>query len=332
MNNLNKKVLLITGGTGSFGNALTSLLVKYNCEIRIFSRDELKQHSMRDFYNNKKIKFFIGDTRDKSSLKQVMKNVDYVFHAAALKQVPSCEFFPDQAVKTNINGSINVIDAAIENKVKKVIGLSTDKAVQPINSMGMSKALMEKIFISRSRLLGKKDTILSIVRYGNVLFSRGSVIPLFIQQINDGRPISITTKNMTRFLISLDDAIQMVLDSISLSSQGDIFIRKSKSSYVHDIGLNLFKIFNKKPNIQFIGKRHGEKEHEVLATKEELQNSKNLKNYFIIKMDSRDLNYDQYFKKGNVMQEFKDDYSSLTSKKISSQDLQGIFKKYLNMQ
>lgn len=331
MHNLNKKIFLITGGTGSFGNALTSLLLKYNCEIRIFSRDELKQNNMRDLYNNKKIKFFIGDTRDKSSLKQVMKNVDYVFHAAALKQVPSCEFFPDQAIKTNINGSINVIDVAIENKVKKVIGLSTDKAVLPINSMGMSKALMEKIFISRSRLLGSKDTILSIVRYGNVLFSRGSVIPLFIKQIKDNNPILITTKNMTRFLISLDDAIKMVLDSISLSSQGDIFIKKSKSSYVYDIGLNLFKIFDKKPKIKFIGKRHGEKEHEILATKEELQNSRSLKNYFILKMDSRDLNYDQYFKKGNIAERFKEDYSSLISKKISSEDLQKIFNNYLKM-
>lgn len=329
MININKKVFLITGGTGSFGNALTSILLKYNCEIRIFSRDELKQQNMRDYYKNNKIKFFIGDTRDKNSLLESMKGVDYVFHAAALKQVPSCEFFPEQAINTNLIGSLNVIDVAVANKVKKVVGLSTDKAVYPINSMGMTKALMEKIFIARSRLLGPKETTLAIVRYGNVMFSRGSVIPLFVNQIKDNKPITLTTENMTRFLISLDEAINMVLDCLKNSSQGDIFIRKSKSSYVYNIGYALFKIFNKKIKIDYIGKRHGEKEHEILATKEELQNSKNLNDYFIIRMDQRDLNYDKFYNKGTKSQKFIEDYSSLSAKKLSVNDLQKILKKKL---
>ena len=321
MNFLRNKKILITGGTGSFGNALVEKLINKNVEIRILSRDELKQHHMRNkFNNNNNIKFFVGDVRDINSLEMPCKNVDYIFHAAALKQVPSCEFFPEEAVKTNINGSENVIKIGIKNKVKKIIGLSTDKAVYPINAMGMCKALMEKVFLANARKINNNQTIISIVRYGNVLMSRGSVIPLFIDQIKNKKIPTITSKDMTRFLLPLNEAIGMVLDNLKYSKQGDIFIKKSKSCAVVDIASTLLKIFKKKNKVTFIGKRHGEKIHEVLATGNEIANSTNFKDYFVIKMDGRDLNYQDYFVSGSK-KKYIDDFSSDKANKIKSKDL-----------
>ena len=329
MTNLTNKKILITGGTGSFGNALVNRLINQKVEIRIFSRDELKQHHMRVKYNNSKLKFFVGDIRDKASLEFPCKDVDYIFHAAALKQVPSCEFFPEEAVKTNILGSENVIKVGLKNKVKKIIGLSTDKAVYPINAMGMCKALMEKVFLANARKIPNNKTIISIVRYGNVLMSRGSVIPLFINQIKNGFQPTITTNDMTRFLLPLNEAINMVLDSINYSKQGDIFIKKSKSCSVEQIAKMLLKIFKKNKNPKYIGKRHGEKIHEVLATSEEISNSINLKDYFIIKMDGRDLNYQDYYIKGKKREKLFD-YASNTAIKINNRELEKILKKAVN--
>ena len=329
MKNFVNKKILITGGTGSFGNALTNRLLKEKVEIRIFSRDELKQHQMRNKYNNNKLKFFVGDVRDKNSLEIACKDIDYIFHAAALKQVPSCEFFPEEAIKTNILGSENVIQIGLKNKVKKIVGLSTDKAVYPINAMGMCKALMEKVFIANARKVSNDKTIISIVRYGNVLMSRGSVIPLFIEQIKSGIDPTVTTSEMTRFLLPLNDAINMVIDNINFSKQGDIFVKKSKSCSVETIAYTLLKIFNKKNNIKYIGKRHGEKIHEVLATSEEISNSSNYKDYFVIKMDGRDLNYQDYYIKGKKRKIVKD-FDSNTAIRISKKELDKILIKAVN--
>lgn len=289
------KVLLITGGTGSFGNAVLNRFINSDLrEIRIFSRDEKKQEDLRIKLNNSKIKFYIGDVRDIRSVNDVMKGVDYVFHAAALKQVPSCEFFPIEAVKTNILGTDNVISSAISNKVNRVVILSTDKAVYPINAMGMSKALMEKVMIANSRGLGPHDTILCGTRYGNVMASRGSVIPLFVNQIKSGKPITITDPNMTRFMMSLDDAVELVLYAFENGNQGEIFVQKSPASTIGDLALAIKEIYNSDSEIINIGIRHGEKLYETLVNREEMARAVELEGYYKISPDSRDLNYEQY--------------------------------------
>jgi UDP-N-acetylglucosamine 4,6-dehydratase len=290
------KILLITGGTGSFGNAILRRFLNTDIkEIRIFSRDELKQDDMRKKYNNSKLKFYLGDVRDINSVKDAVKNADFIFHAAALKQVPSCEFYPMQAVKTNIEGTENVLNAAIEAKVSKVIVLSTDKAVYPINAMGMSKAMMERVAISKSRNLDDKDTIIACTRYGNVMASRGSVIPIFIEQIKNNKPMTITNPDMTRFMMSLDDAVDLVLFAFKNAQNGDIFVQKAPAATV-DLLANTLKNLLGKPNhkIKIIGTRHGEKVYETLLTKEEMVKAIDMERYFRIPSDNRDLNYEKY--------------------------------------
>jgi UDP-N-acetylglucosamine 4,6-dehydratase len=294
------KVLLITGGTGSFGNAVLRRFLNTDIkEIRIFSRDELKQDDMRKKYNNSKLKFYLGDVRDINSVKDAVKNADFIFHAAALKQVPSCEFYPMQAVKTNIEGTENVLNAAIEARVSKVIVLSTDKAVYPINAMGMSKAMMERVAISKSRNLDDKDTIIACTRYGNVMASRGSVIPVFIEQIRNNKPITITNPDMTRFMMSLDDAVDLVLFAFKNAKNGDIFVQKAPAATV-DLLANTLKNLLGKPNhkIKIIGTRHGEKVYETLLTKEEMVKAIDMERYFRIPSDNRDLNYEIYEERG----------------------------------
>jgi UDP-N-acetylglucosamine 4,6-dehydratase len=294
------KVLLITGGTGSFGNAVLRRFLNTDIkEIRIFSRDELKQDDMRKKYNNSKLKFYLGDVRDINSVKDAVKNADFIFHAAALKQVPSCEFYPMQAVKTNIEGTENVLNAAIEARVSKVIVLSTDKAVYPINAMGMSKAMMERVAISKSRNLDDKDTIIACTRYGNVMASRGSVIPTFIEQIRNNKPITITNPDMTRFMMSLDDAVDLVLFAFKNAKNGDIFVQKAPAATV-DLLANTLKNLLGKPNhkIKIIGTRHGEKVYETLLTKEEMVKAIDMERYFRIPSDNRDLNYEIYEERG----------------------------------
>lgn len=312
----NKKTVLITGGTGSFGSTMLDKIKNLNCKVKIFSRDELKQHLLRTKLKQKNIEFIIGDVRDKKSVDQVMRGVDIVFHAAALKQVPSCEFFPDQAALTNIIGSQNVFDSAIDNKVSKVIALSTDKAVMPINSMGMTKAIMEKIALSKARLNKKSETKISIVRYGNVMMSRGSVIPLFLDQINKEKDITITNEKMTRFLMPLEKAIDLVFLALKKNNNGSIFIHKAKSMNILDLANQLKKILNSNSKIKKIGTRHGEKIHEVLATSEELQTAINYKNYFEIKMQNEDLNYNKFFTIGKNSKSIKD-FTSENSTKMN---------------
>ena len=300
----NNKTLLITGGTGSFGNAvLKNFLSSDIKEIRIFSRDEKKQHDMRVNYDNSKLKFFIGDVRDKESLKTAMMGVDYLFHAAALKQVPSCEFFPIQAVKTNVIGTDNVLSVAIENHVKKVICLSTDKAVYPINAMGVSKAMMEKVFVAKSR--NSKSTIICGTRYGNVMASRGSVIPHFHQQILDGKDITVTDPLMTRFMMTLDDAVQLVMYAFKNGNPGDIFVQKSPASTIGLLAETLKELYNSDSKIINIGIRHSEKVHETLLSKEERMISDDLEKYFRIPSDNRDLNYNDYYFKGKKNKELQ---------------------------
>ena len=310
-NQFNKKTILITGGTGSFGKEFLNYLLDKNLkEIRIFSRDELKQDELRNKYNKKNISFYIGDVRNLSSIDYAMKNVDYVFHAAALKQVPSCEFFPSEAVLTNVNGSENVIKSCIKNNVKAFVGLSTDKAVYPINVMGMTKALMEKTSIAYS----KKQNIptkINIVRYGNVLLSRGSVIPLFINQIKTNQDITITHEDMTRFLLPLDQAVELVAHALINGDQGDILIKKAISAKIIDIINALQRIFDTNNKIKKIGLRHGEKINEVLATKDEMQKSFSNSRYLRIPGDKRDLNYKHFYKTGKTIDQKKFyDYSS----------------------
>ena len=294
------KVLLITGGTGSFGNAVLKRFLDSDLkEIRIFSRDEKKQDDMRKKYNNDKLKFYIGDVRDAHSVQEAMKGVDYVFHAAALKQVPSCEFFPLQAVQTNIIGTGNVLDAAIENKVKKVIVLSTDKAAYPINAMGMSKALMEKVAVAKGRNVGENGTIICRTRYGNVMGSRGSVIPLFRKQIKEGNPLTITNPEMTRFMMTLNDAVDLVIYAFEHGKQGDLFVQKAPAATIETLAQAVCKMENVEENIKHIGTRHGEKLYEVLVTKEEMLNAEDLGDYFRVPADNRDLNYNKYEIHGN---------------------------------
>jgi len=307
---IKNKVLLITGGTGSFGNAVLDrfLNTDHFKEIRIFSRDEKKQDDMRNFYNNQKIKFHIGDVRDYSSIDRAMRDVDYVFHAAALKQVPSCEFFPLEATKTNVFGTQNVIDAASANKVKKVICLSTDKAAYPINAMGISKALMEKVAIAASRNL--TNTTLCLTRYGNVMASRGSVIPLFINQIKKGENITITDPNMTRFLMSLEEAVELVLFAFEHGNQGDLFVNKAPAGTIGDLAEALKEIFKAKNAIKIIGTRHGEKLYETLCTREEMTKAEDMGDFYRIPADNRDLNYARYFSEGEEDVSKVEDYHS----------------------
>ena len=294
------KTLMITGGTGSFGNAVLKRFLSTDIgEIRIFSRDEKKQDDMRKLYNNKKLKFYLGDVRDLSSIREAIRGVDYIFNAAALKQVPSCEFFPMEAVRTNVIGTDNVLTAAIEAGVKKVICLSTDKAAYPINAMGISKAMMERVFVAKSRTAG--DTVICGTRYGNVMCSRGSVIPLFIDQIQQGKPITVTDPNMTRFLMSLEDAVDLVLFAFEHGESGDILVQKADASTIGILAQAIKEIFDPNAEVQYIGIRHGEKHHETLLTKEECQHAFDMGCYFRVPADNRDLNYAQYLEQGKSL-------------------------------
>ena len=294
------KILLITGGTGSFGNAVLNrfLNTDHFSEIRIFSRDEKKQDDLRKRVKNNKVKFYIGDVRDRDSLVPAIKNVDFIFHAAALKQVPSCEFFPLEAVKTNIIGTDNVLTVAQDYEVKKVVVLSTDKAAYPINAMGMSKALMEKVMVAKSRVLDKNKTIFCGTRYGNVMASRGSVIPLFIEQIKENKALTLTDPNMTRFMMTLEDAVDLVLYAFENANQGDLFVQKAPSATVGTLAKALIELYKSESKINIIGTRHGEKLYETLVNKEDMIKAEDLNEYFRIPADNRDLNYDQYFSEG----------------------------------
>ncbi|PTK46050.1 UDP-glucose 4-epimerase, partial [Staphylococcus haemolyticus] len=294
------KVLLITGGTGSFGNAVMERFLDTDIkEIRVFSRDEKKQDDMRKKYNNPKLKFYIGDVRDSHSVETAMREVDYVFHAAALKQVPSCEFFPMEAVKTNVIGTENVLQNAIRNNVKKVICLSTDKAAYPINAMGISKSMMEKVFVAKSRNVDSDQTLICGTRYGNVMASRGSVIPLFIDKIKAGEPLTVTDPNMTRFLMSLEEAVELVVHAFKHAQTGDIMVQKAPSSKVGDLAEALLQLFEADNEIKIIGTRHGEKQAETLLTREEYAQCEDMGDYFRVPADSRDLNYSNYYEDGN---------------------------------
>ncbi len=320
------KTVLISGGTGSFGNEFLKSLLNFDCQIRIFSRDELKQDEMRNYFQNPKLQFFIGDVRDEKSVDQVMEGANFVFHAAALKQVPSCEFFPLQAVATNVIGSSHIIKSAIKHKVEKIVCLSTDKAVYPINAMGMSKALMEKIAMAESRVLSEKDTKITAVRYGNVMCSRGSVIPLFINQILDNKKITITDPEMTRFLLPLPDAIQLVLFAFKNAKQGDLFVRKSPACTVETLAIALKNIFNSSVKINHIGIRHGEKIYETLASAAEIRKAKSIDDYFQISSDSRSLNYDMYFSEGSMGDEDLEDYTSHNTDRLNVKQVEKLLK------
>lgn len=314
------KVLLITGGTGSFGNAVLNKFLHTDIsEIRIFSRDEKKQHDMRVALSNPKVKFYIGDVRDYDSIHSALYGVDYVFHAAALKQVPSCEFYPIEAVKTNIIGTENVLNAAIANNVKKVICLSTDKAVYPINAMGMSKAMMEKIMVSKSRI--SRNTILVGTRYGNVMASRGSVIPLFHDQIKNNQPITVTDPEMTRFMMTLDDAVDLVLYAFENGNSGDIFVQKSPASTIGELAEAMKHIYGSDVEVKIIGTRHSEKLYETLLGREELFNAEDLGNYYRLPADTRDLNYNKYFTVGEAKVAQVDDYHSHNTRRLSQKEL-----------
>lgn len=315
--NFKNKTLLITGGTGSFGKAVLKRFLNSDLkEIRIFSRDEKKQDDLRKQLNNQKVKFYIGDVRDPMSVSNVMTGVDYVFHAAALKQVPSCEFFPLEAVKTNVLGTENVLELAIQHKVKKIICLSTDKAVYPINAMGMTKAVMEKVMVARSRNLDEQGTVLCGTRYGNVMASRGSVIPLFVEQIKAGNPLTITNPDMTRFMMTLDDAVDLVLYAFQNGKQGDIFVQKSPASTIEVLAKALLNLYNSKSEINVIGTRHGEKLYESLVSKEEMAHAQDLGDYYCIPADTRDLNYNRYFTEGDENIDQIEEYHSHNTKRL----------------
>jgi len=315
------KVLLISGGTGSFGGAVLKRFLTTDIkEIRIFSRDELKQDDMRKFYNNDKLKFYIGDVRDKNSIDDAMRGVDYVFHAAALKQVPSCEFYPMQAVKTNVIGTENLLNSAIAAGVKKVIALSTDKAVYPINAMGISKAMMERVIVAKGRNV--KDTMIACTRYGNVMASRGSVIPLFIDQVRNGKPITITDPNMTRFMMSLDDAVDLVLFAFENGKSGDIFVQKAPAATVELLAYTMRKILGAPDHeIKTIGTRHGEKLYETLLTKEEMVKAIDMEKYYRIPADTRDLNYSKFFEKGEEVVTEAGEYHSHNTHRLNEKEL-----------
>ena len=325
---LKGKVLLITGGTGSFGHAVVDRFLNTEIkEIRILSRDEKKQDDMRKEYNNEKLKFYIGDVRNLASIVDAFKGVDYVFSAAALKQVPSCEFYPMEAVRTNVIGSDNVITACVQNHVKKAIFLSTDKAAYPINAMGISKALMEKNVIARSRQLLPGDTVLCLTRYGNVMASRGSVIPLFLHQIQEGKPITITNPEMTRFMMTLDDAVDLVLYAFEHGEQGDLFVQKAPAATIDVLAKAIIELTGSKTGINYIGTRHGEKLYETLVTSEEMVKSIDLGNFFRVCADNRDLNYDKYFSKGNKRLNLSEPYTSHNTGRLSVEEMKKLLKK-----
>ena len=316
------KTLLITGGTGSFGNAVLDQFLNTDIrEIRIFSRDEKKQDDMRRLYKNDKIKYYIGDVRDISSVKNAMHGVNYLFHAAALKQVPSCEFFPLEAVRTNVLGTENVLTAAIEYGVKKCICLSTDKAAYPINAMGISKAMMEKIIVAKSRTVNPEKTTICVTRYGNVMASRGSVIPLFIQQIKSEQPITVTDPNMTRYLMSLEEAVELVVYAFKHAETGDLIVQKSPASTIGDLAEAVRQLFDPQHEIKVIGTRHGEKVYETLLTKEEYFKAQDMGTYFRVLADNRDLNYDKYFIKGNEKLSTMEEYNSHNTYRLSVEEV-----------
>lgn len=324
------KTLLITGGTGSFGNAVLKRFLNTDIrEIRIFSRDEKKQDDMRKKFNNDKLKFYIGDVRNLESIKDAVKGVDYIFHAAALKQVPSCEFFPMEAVRTNVLGTDNVLSAAIDAGVKKVVCLSTDKAAYPINAMGTSKAMMEKVIIAKSRNIDPSETTICCTRYGNVMASRGSVIPLFIEQMRAGKPMTITDPKMTRFLMNLDEAVDLVIFAFKNAQQGDLFVQKSPASTVEDLAKGLKELFDPSADIKIIGTRHGEKAHETLMTREEKAKSIDLGDYYRVPADTRDLNYDKYFEDGDKVIAQVTEYNSHNTEQL---DVEGVIKKLLTVE
>lgn len=326
---LEGQCILITGGTGSFGNAVvTRLLATEISEIRIFSRDEKKQEDMRIALNESRIKFFIGDVRNYESIHRALKGVDYVFSAAALKQVPSCEFFPMEAVRTNVLGAENVMNAAIAQNVKRVVALSTDKAVYPINAMGLSKAMMEKLMVAKARQqCDAGDTVLCGTRYGNVMASRGSVIPLFIQQLKAGKPLSITDPNMTRFLMSLPDSVDLVLHAFAHGRQGDIFVQKAPASTIGDLAQALKELFNKENPIQSIGTRHGEKLYESLVSREEMAKAEDRDRYYRIPADNRDLNYNKYVVEGETAIAQYQDYTSHNTERLSIEQVKALLLK-----
>ncbi len=313
-----EKTILITGGTGSFGHAVMKKFLHSDIrEIRIFSRDEKKQDDMRKQYKHDKLKFYLGDVRDIASVKNAMHGVDYIFHAAALKQVPSCEFFPIEAVKTNVLGTDHVLTAAIEYGVKKVICLSTDKAAYPINAMGISKAMMEKVFVAKSKTVDASETLICGTRYGNVMASRGSVIPLFIEQIKNKQPLTITDPHMTRFLMSLEEAVELVEFAFHHAEAGDIMVQKSPASTIGDLAQALKEIFQVDNEIKIIGTRHGEKQYETLLTKEEHVVAQDMGNFYRVPADQRDLNYDKFFVEGNLQVKTYDEYNSNNTERLS---------------
>lgn len=322
------KVLLITGGTGSFGNAVLQRFLRTDfAEIRIFSRDEKKQEDMRIALKNDKLKFYIGDVRDYDSVQDALHGVDYVFHAAALKQVPSCEFYPMEAVKTNIVGAENVMRAAIAQGVRRVVVLSTDKAVYPINAMGLSKAMMEKVMVAKSRLCDPSRTVLSATRYGNVMASRGSVIPLFLQQLTEGRPLTLTDPSMTRFLMTLEESVDLVMYAFEHARPGDIFVQKAPASTVGDLAEAMRQLLRKENPVNIIGTRHGEKLYESLVSREEMSRASDLGRYFRIPADARDLNYAKYFVEGETAISEFEDYTSHNTLRLGVDEVKTVLMK-----
>jgi UDP-glucose 4-epimerase len=322
------KVLLITGGTGSFGNAvLQRFLASDFSEIRIFSRDEKKQEDMRIALNNDKVKFYIGDVREYQSVNDALRGVDYVFHAAALKQVPSCEFYPMEAVKTNVLGTENVLNAAIANNCKRVVVLSTDKAVYPINAMGISKAMAEKLTVAKSRTISASGPVVCSTRYGNVMASRGSVIPLFINQIRAGKPLTVTDPNMTRFLMSLEDSVDLVLHAFEHAQQGDLFVQKAPASTVADLATALQQLFGDTRPVKVIGTRHGEKLYESLISREEMAKAVDMGRYYRIPADNRDLNYDKFFVEGEAHLSELHDYTSHNTARLNVESVKATLMK-----
>lgn len=322
------KVLMITGGTGSFGNTVLKRFLSTDVrEIRIFSRDEKKQEEMRIELNNSKLKFYIGDVRDYDSIYQGMRGVDYVFHAAALKQVPSCEFYPMEAVRTNVIGTENVMNAATANGVKRVVVLSTDKAVYPINAMGITKAMAEKLLVAKSRMQREGETVFCATRYGNVMASRGSVIPLFVSQIKEGKPLTVTDPNMTRFLMSLEDSVDLVIYAYEHGQQGDIFVQKAPASTVADLAQALTELFGGKEKARIIGTRHGEKLYESLISREEMAHAQDMGGYYRIPADNRDLNYAQYFSEGEEKISQSEDYTSHNTERLNVEQVKALLLK-----
>jgi UDP-N-acetylglucosamine 4,6-dehydratase len=322
------KVLMITGGTGSFGNAVLKRFLSTDLrEIRIFSRDEKKQEEMRLALNNDKLKFYLGDVREYGSIHQALKGVDYVFHAAALKQVPSCEFYPMEAVRTNVLGTENLMTAAIANQVKRVVLLSTDKAVYPINAMGISKAMMEKLMVAKARMQAENETLFCATRYGNVMASRGSVIPLFIQQLKEGKPLTVTDPAMTRFLMSLEESVDLVLFAFQHARQGDIFVQKAPASTVADLAQALKELFSPKAELRIIGTRHGEKLYESLLSREEMAHADDMGGYYRIPADNRDLNYNKFFSDGETKISRFEDYTSHNAERLNVEQVKNLLLK-----